>query len=402
MTRITASRTSDRAKSLSSNLIARVREIIGEPEGFVPLHTPEFSGAEWEMVKDCLDTGWVSSVGSYVERFERDLAAVCGVEHGVAMVNGTAALHLALRVVGVAQGDEVIVPAMTFVATANAVRHAGAVPHFVDSEAHTLGLDAQALEIYFDTMAEQRGGQLFNRMTGARIAAIVPMHVFGHPTDMNPLLEVAAQHGLPVVEDAAEALGSRYHGRACGGLGHIAALSFNGNKILTTGGGGAIVTNDPELARHAKHLSTTAKMPHRWAFFHDEMAYNYRLPNLNAALGCAQLEHLDDLLARKRRLAGRYIAGLNEVEGVSAFAEPAGCRSNYWLNTVILDPLYAEARDELLDALNDAGLMCRPVWTLLHRLPFYARCPRAPLPIAEELERRIISLPSSAYLAAAA
>lgn len=402
MTQIVPSQTSDRTASLASAVIAGVRKIIGAPDGFVPLHAPEFSGAEWEMVKDCLDTGWVSSVGSYVDRFERDVAAICGVAHGVALVNGTAALHLALRVVGVAPGDEVIVPAMTFVATANAIRHAGAMPHFVDSEAHTLGLDAQALARHLDAVAERRGGQLFNRETGARIAAILPTHVFGHPTDMDPLLKLAAQHGLPVVEDAAEALGSRYNDRPCGGLGRIAALSFNGNKILTTGGGGAIVTDDPELARHAKHLSTTAKLPHRWAFDHDEMAYNYRLPNLNAALGCAQLEQLDDRLARKRRLAERYIAGFAGLDGATIMQEPADCRSNYWLNTLILDPAHAEARDGLLDALNDAGLMCRPVWSLLHRLPFYADCPRAPLPVAEDLERRIISLPSSAELGGAA
>ena len=382
-------------------VVARLREVLGEPQDFVPLHAPEFSGAEWEMVRDCLDTGWVSSVGAYVDRFEHDVAAICGVAHGVALVNGTAALHLALRVVGVVPGDEVIVPAMTFVATANAIRHAGAVPHFADSEARTLGLDAHALARHLDAVAETREGQIFNRETGARIAAILPTHVFGHPVDMDPLLALAAAHGLPVVEDTAEALGSRYHDRPCGGLGRIAALSFNGNKILTTGGGGAIVTDDADLARHAKHLSTTAKRPHRWAFEHDEMAYNYRLPNLNAALGCAQLEQLDNRLARKRRLAERYVAGLEGLDGATMLREPAGCRSNQWLNTLVLDPDRADERDALLDALNDAGLMCRPVWTLLHRLPFHADCPRAPLPVAEDLERRIISLPSSAGLGAA-
>lgn len=377
---------------------ARLRDVLGRPEEFVPLHAPEFSGAEWEMVKDCLDTGWVSSVGSYVDRFERDVAAICGVAHGVALVNGTAALHLALQVVGVAPGDEVILPTMTFVATANAIRHAGAVPHFVDSEARTLGLCHDALARYLDEATEKRGGQLFNRETGARIAAIMPMHVFGHPVDMDPLLEIAAAYGLPVVEDAAEALGSRYHGRPCGGLGRIGALSFNGNKILTTGGGGAIVTDDPDLAQRAKHLSTTAKRPHRWAFEHDEVAYNYRLPNINAALGCAQLEQLDDRLMRKRVLAESYISGFDGLEGATIFREPDGCFSNYWLNTLILAPEHSAERDALLDDLNDAGLMCRPVWTLLHRLPFYAECPRAPMPVAEDLERRIISLPSSANM----
>ncbi|MBW8636210.1 LegC family aminotransferase [Hoeflea sp. WL0058] len=381
-------------------VLARLREVLDEPDDFVPLHAPEFSGAEWKMVKDCLDSGWVSSVGSYVDRFERDVAKICGVAHGVALVNGTAALHLALRVVGVMPGDEVIVPAMTFVATANAISHAGAIPHFVDSEARTLGLDPQALDRHLDQVAKMRKGELINHKTGARIAAILPMHIFGHPTDMYPLLDLAAAYDLPVVEDAAEALGSHYHGRACGGLGRIAALSFNGNKILTTGGGGAIVTDDPDLAWHAKHLSTTGKLPHRWAFYHDEIAYNYRLPNINAALGCAQLEQLKDRLARKRALAERYIAGFADLDGVTIFREPEGCQSNYWLNTLILDPDRAGERNALLDELNEAGFMCRPVWSLLHRLPFYSDCPRTSLPVVEDLERRIISLPSSACLGA--
>lgn len=380
-------------------IIARLRNVLGDSKAFVPLHEPEFAGAEWDMVKDCLDTGWVSSVGSYVDRFERDIAAACGTSHGVAVVNGTAALHLALRVVGVAPGDEVLLPAMTFVASANAIRQAGAEPHFVDSEARTLGLDPEALARHLETVGEMRGHSLFNRETGARITAIVPMHVFGHPTDMAPLLELAARYGLPVVEDAAEALGSRYQGKPCGGLGRIGALSFNGNKILTTGGGGAVVTDDPDLARRAKHLSTTAKRPHRWAFDHDEIGYNYRMPNINAALGCAQLEQLVDRLARKRVLAERYIAGFEGMDEVAIFREPERCRSNYWLNTLILAPEQASQRDRLLDELNDAKLMCRPVWMLMHQLEIYADCPRAPLPVAEDLARRIINLPSSARLA---
>lgn len=382
-------------------LIAQLRTVLGEPEGFVPLHAPEFSGAEWEMVKDCLDTGWVSAVGSYVDRFECDIAAICGVAHGVALVNGTAALQLALEIVGMQAGDEVILPSMTFVATANAIRHGGGIPHFVDSEAGTLGLCPTALSKHLKQVAQRRNGQVFNRETGARIAAVVPMHVFGHPVDMDPLIALAKSYDLPLVEDAAESLGSTYHGKACGGLGRVAAVSFNGNKILTTGGGGAIVTDDPVLAQRAKHLSTTAKRSHRWAFDHDEVAYNFRMPNLNAALGCAQLEQLDDRLARKRALAARYIAGFADFDGVTVFAEPLGSTSNYWLNTLILSPEYADQRDMLLDALNDAGLMCRPVWTLLHRLPIYANCPRARLPVAEDLERRIINVPSSANLGSA-
>lgn len=379
-------------------LIAQLRTVLGEPEGFVPLHAPEFSGEEWAMVKDCLDTGWVSSVGGYVDRFERDIAAICGVAHGVALVNGTAALQLALEIVGMRAGDEVILPSMTFVGTANAIRHGGGMPHFVDSDAGTLGLCPTALARHLEHVAQRRNGQVFNRRTGARIAAVVPVHIFGHPVEMDPLTELAKSYELPLVEDAAESLGSAYHGKTCGGLGRVAALSFNGNKILTTGGGGAIVTDDPVLAQRAKHLSTTAKRSHRWAFDHDEVAYNFRMPNLNAALGCAQLEQLSDRLVRKRALAARYIAGFADFDGVTVFTESLGSTSNYWLNALILSPAYADRRDMLLDALNDAGLMCRPIWTLLHRLPFYADCPRAPLPIAEDLERRIINVPSSANL----
>lgn len=398
MSEIEASRSAINGAAFRAEVVSRLRVILHEPQSFVPLHAPEFSGGEWDMVKDCIDTGWVSSVGSYVDRFERDVAEACGVSHGVALVNGTSALHLALQIVGVAPGDEVIVPAMTFVATANAVCHAGAVPHFVDSDARTLGIDADALERHLGAITVVRGTQLFNRETGARVAAILPMHVFGHPTDMGPLMDIANAYGLPVVEDAAEALGSRYYGRPCGGLGRIAALSFNGNKIVTTGGGGAIVTDDADLAHHAKHLSTTAKLPHRWAFDHDAVAYNFRLPNINAALGCAQLEQLEDRLVRKRALAENYIAGFSDLEGAVMFREPEGCSSNYWLNTLILDEDHATQRDLLLDELNTAGLMSRPVWRLLHRLPFYTNCPRAPLPVAENLERRIINLPSSANL----
>jgi perosamine synthetase len=383
-------------------VVRTLRSVLREPDEFVPLHAPEFAGEEWALVKDCLDAGWVSSVGKYVDRFEVEVARACHAEHCVAVVNGTAALHVALLVAGVRPGDEVLIPALTFVATANAVRHAGAIPHLVDSAFDTLGMDPVALERHLGDVADHSGSDVVNRRTSRRIAAVLPMHVFGHPVDMDGLARVAAAHGLPVIEDAAEALGSDYHGRRCGSLGRLGTLSFNGNKIVTTGGGGAIVTDDPELAAHARHLTTTAKAPHRWAFVHDEVAFNYRLPNLNAALGCAQLAQLEERLKRKRHLAQRYIDGCAGQGGVKVFTEPANCRSNYWLNTLVLDRDHAGERDALLDALNDAGLMCRPVWTLMHRLPMYAHTPRADLSVAEELEARLINVPSSAALGGSA
>ncbi|MBA3935958.1 MAG: LegC family aminotransferase [Planctomycetes bacterium] len=363
------------------------------------LHQPEFAGNEWAYVKECLDTGWVSSVGAFVDRFERDLAAFTGSPFAVVTVNGTAALHVALLLAGVVPGDEVLIPSITFVATANAVAYCGAVPHFADSEERTLGIDAARLAAHLAEIADVAGGVCRNRITGRPIRALVPMHVFGHPCEMAALRAVCAAVGLALVEDAAEALGSTCGGRHVGTDGNLATLSFNGNKVLTTGGGGAILTGDPDLARRAKHLTTTAKQPHRWEFIHDEVGFNYRLPNLNAALGCAQLEALPGMLARKRALAGRYAEAFVGVPGVTVLAEPPGCRSNFWLNTLVLAADGAARRDEILAATNDLGLQTRPVWTPMHRLGMYRDCPRMDLATAEALAGRLISLPSSACLA---
>lgn len=379
-------------------VLVSLRRVLGDGDERVSLHEPCFAGHEWDYVKECLDTGWVSSVGTFVDGFEDHLARTCGVRHAVAVVNGTAALHTALLVAGVRSDDEVIVPALTFVATANAVSHCGAVPHFADSAELTLGLDPIRLAGHLERVAERKAGVCFNRETGRRLAAVVPMHVFGHPVDMDPLLQVAEHFGLAVVEDAAEALGSTYRGRPAGSLGRLAALSFNGNKILTTGGGGAILTDDPELARRAKHLTTTAKLPHRWAFEHDRIAFNYRLPNLNAALGCAQLEQLPGFLAAKRRLAAAYVQAFAGMPGVRVVTEPPFAASNYWLNALLLDEHDAVRRDEVLALTNDHGIMTRPAWRLMHHLPMYANCPRMDLRVAESLERRLINLPSSAKL----
>lgn len=382
---------------LAESLIAAIRQAVGP--GPVNLHEPRFTGNESRYVQDCIASTFVSSVGQFVDRFEAVLAASTGARHVVAVVNGTAALQVALLLAGVQAGDEVIVPALTFVATANAVHYCQATPHFADSEERTLGLDPVALRDWLGDIAEPQGEGCVNRHTGRRLRALVPMHTFGHPCDLDGLLALARDFGLVLVEDAAESLGSTYQGRHTGTFGRLGILSFNGNKIITTGGGGAILTADAGLARRAKHLTTTAKLPHRWEYVHDQVGFNYRLPNLNAALGCAQLEQLPDFLASKRRLYARYREAFRELPQVRLVAEPAGGQSNYWLQTLLLDDAVAGQRDALLAATHAAGFMTRPAWTLLHRLAPYRDCPRAPLPVAESLARRIINLPSSAGLA---
>jgi len=365
----------------------------------VALHEPVFAGNEWTNVKDCLDTGWVSSVGSYVDRFERELGEqVDG--YAVAVANGTAALHACLLLAGVAAQDEVLVPSLTFIATANAVAYCGAVPHLVDSSEHTLGIDAEPLARYLEKIAVRRGGECHNRATGRRIRALVPMHTFGHPVDMDALSDLAEAFHLVLVEDAAESLGSYYKGKHTGALGRVGALSFNGNKIITTGGGGAVVTKDAALAKRAKHLTTTARLPHRWSFLHDEVGYNYRMPNLNAALGCAQLEQLPALVQKKRQLAARYADAFAGVPGLRIFGEPGFAKSNYWLNVLLLDEALASKRDEILDTTNSKGIHTRPVWTLMHRLPMFSNSPRMDLAVSESLERRIVCLPSGPRLVA--
>jgi len=383
---------------LPDTIIAAIRQAVGP--GLVNLHEPRLRGNASRYVQECIESTFVSSVGKFVDRFEAELAAYTGAGHAVAVVNGTAALHVALLLAGVQADDEVIVPALTFVATANAVRYCGAVPHFADSDERTLGLDPAALRAWLDQIVEPPAGQgCINRRTGRRIRALVPMHTFGHPCDLDGLLALAQDFGLVLVEDAAESLGSSYQDRHTGTFGALGTLSFNGNKIITTGGGGAILTADTDLARRAKHLTTTAKVPHSWEYVHDAIGFNYRLPNLNAALGCAQLEQLPEFLASKRRLYECYQAAFDPLPQVQLVGEPRGCRSNYWLQTLLLDEVVADQRDAILEATNAAGLMTRPAWTLMHQLLPYCDCPRAPLPVAEMLAGRIINLPSSAGLA---
>lgn len=381
---------------LARKIVDAIRGVVG-PER-AALHEPTFAGNEWTYLKECLDSTFVSSVGPFVDRFENELAAFTGAKHAIAVVNGTAALHVALQMAGAGPATEVLVPALTFVATAAAVTYTGAAPHFVEAEDSRLGIDPDALRDYLNAATEMRAGRCINRETGRAIVALVPMHTFGHPSDIEALAAVARDFSLALVEDAAESLGSTVGGRHCGTFGWMGTLSFNGNKTLTTGGGGAILTSDSALAKRLKHITTTSKLPHRWAFSHDEIGYNYRLPNLNAALGCAQLEQLPGFIERKRELFERYDEAFAGVKGVRLLREPNGCRSNYWLQTLVLDAADVSERDAILAATNDAGVMTRPVWTLMHQMQPYAGFPRMPLAVAESIAARVINIPSSSHL----
>lgn len=362
------------------------------------LHEPLFEGNEWEYLKDCIDSGWVSSVGKYVDRFENALADYTGSRRAVAVVNGTAALHIALLVAGVQRGDEVLLPALSFVATANAVSYLGATPHFVDVEDRTLGLDAKKLGDHLRQILKSTQNGPINRSTGRHVRAIVPMHTYGHPVDLDALLEVSELYGIPIIEDAAESLGSFYKGKHTGTAGLLGAVSFNGNKILTTGGGGAVLTDSDTLADQVKHLTTTAKVSQAGLFDHDQVGYNYRMPNLNAALGCAQLEQLEHFLACKRELAKSYEAAFYNLPDVRFFSEHDFAKCNYWLNTIILAPHHGGALDAILSRAHEFGIAARPCWKLLNSLPMYGSCPHGDLSTSASLEKRIISLPSSVSL----
>ena len=389
-------RTLNISTTLAEQVVFAIRTVVGA--GPVVLHEPSFTGNEWLYLKECLDSTFVSSVGKFVDRFEVELATFTGARYAVAVVNGTAALHIALKLAGVKPDDEVLIPALTFVATANAVTYCGATPHFVDSEERTLGVDAAKLRGYLVSHTEQRLGQCVNSATGRVIRALVPMHAFGHPVDIDGLMAVAHDFNLALVEDAAESLGSYYHGQHTGTFGLMGTLSFNGNKTITTGGGGAILTNDKELARHAKHLTTTAKLPHAWEYRHDEIGYNYRMPNLNAALGCAQLEQLPAMLDAKRTLFKRYQAEFAQVSGLKLIGESEQCKSNYWLQSLLLNDEQSNQRDDILKATNEAGFMTRPVWVLMHELVPFKDCPRMDLSGAQSLSQRLINIPSSSGL----
>ena len=379
-------------------IVKKLKHVLPADRNEYALHEPQFSGKEQTYLIDCLRAGWVSSAGPFVDQFERKLEAFTGVKHAVAVVNGTSALHTCLNLAGVAPGDEVMLPSLTFVATANAVKYCGAIPHFIDSEERTLGLDPVKLGAYLEETAVVRDRACFNSKTDRRIRALIAVHVFGHPADLDVLARICEKFHIELIEDAAESLGSFYKGKHTGNWGKLSALSFNGNKIISTGGGGAVLTNNSALGQKAKHLTTTAKQPHPWNYFHDQVGYNYRLPNINAALGCAQLEQLPNLLQSKRLLAESYQQEFADFRGVAIFKEVEFAQSNYWLNTLILDEVHVQHRDALLKRTNALGIMTRPIWTLLHKLPMYKNCPRMKLTIAGSLEQRVINLPSSPQL----
>jgi perosamine synthetase len=379
-------------------LIQMLRHTLQSDADFMALHEPCFKGNEWKYVKECLDTGWVSSVGKFVDQFEKDLCDFTGAKYAVVTVNGTAALHICYQLAGINRGDEVLVPTLTFVGTINPILYCGAIPHFIDAEPEHLGIDIFALDNYLREITYFERNTCMNRMSKRPIRALCAMHTLGHPVDLDQLSELCDKYHLILIEDAAEAIGSLYKGVHVGHQGLVGALSFNGNKIITTGGGGAILTNHAALAKQAKHMTTTAKIPHAWLFEHDITGYNYRLPNINAALGCAQLEMLPAFLRAKRALAEQYQCLFADMIGVRLMTEPAFAKSNYWLNAILLDQPLAAMKEQFLTEMIQSGIMVRPLWNLQHLLTKHQHFPAMPVPHAENLAQRLIKLPSSPQL----
>jgi len=382
-------------KKTSSNLFLEIIDFIKSlypSENPVPLHAPRFTGNEKKYLTDCIDSTFVSSVGRYVDRFEEMICEITGARFAVATVNGTCALHIALKLAGVQPGDEVITQPVSFVATANSIAHCGAKPIFLDVERETLGLDPTALKNFLQAHARVRENACYNKKTGNRITACVPMHTFGHPCRIDAIVDICERYNIALIEDAAESLGSTYKGKHTGTFGLFGIYSFNGNKTVTCGGGGAIVTNDESLAKKAKHITTTAKVPHPYEYIHDAIGYNYRLPNLNAALACAQLEQLGIFVENKRQLAKCYQEFFEPLD-IPFIYEPEHARSNCWLNAIILPDI--KTRDDFLKVTNEAGVMTRPIWRLLNKLKMYKDCRTDALANAQWLEDRIVNIPSS-------
>ena len=378
-----------------SRVIDFIRQTFHQTEGVVPLHAPCFVGNEKKYLNECIDSTFVSSVGKFVDRFEEMVAEYTGAKRAVVCVNGTNSLHMAMLLSGIKQEDEILTQPLTFIATCNAISYIGAHPVFIDVDCDTLGLSPQAVRTWLESNAEVRGGGCFNKGTGRRVKAVIPMHTFGHPVKIDELAGICREWNLELIEDAAESIGSFYKGRHTGTFGKVGAVSFNGNKTITTGGGGMLLFMDEELGNYAKLLTTQAKVPHRWEFVHAHVGYNSRMPNINAALGCAQMEHLQEFVDNKRELADLY-AGFFKGSDIKFFTEPDGCRSNYWLNAVLLKD--KTARDRFLEETNDAGVMTRPVWQLMNRLPMFKNCECGDLSHAKWLEERIVNIPSSVRL----
>jgi len=377
----------------------------------IPLHEPYFGGNEKKYVLDCIETNYVSSVGKYVDKFEEMIRDFTGAKYAIATVNGTAALHIALKLAGVQPGDLVITQPLTFVATCNAITYCGAEPVFVDIDSDTLGMSPDSLESWLSTNTViednvcylkevhklhelQYNNNKFVEIRGQRrISACVPMHTFGHPCKIDRIVDICNRYHIPVVEDAAESIGSYYKRKHTGTFGNLGILSFNGNKTITTGGGGMILTDDDELGPLAKHITTTAKKPHPWKFEHNMIGYNYRLPNINAALGCAQMEILPDILKNKRQTAKRYQDFFNKLKNIEFISEPSDSISNYWLNAILLYD--EEERDQFLDYAYSQKVMCRPAWTLMNKLPMFSKCISSTLFESNMVEKQLINIPSS-------
>lgn len=379
-------------------LCGKLKSVAADPEKFLPLHEPTFIGNEQKYVADAVSSTFVSSVGKFVDEFENQIQKYTGCGYAIAVTNGTVALQLALELCGVKRGDEVLVPSLSFVATANAVSHHGAIAHFVDCEEEHFSVCPDALSNFLNEVGEKRGGFLYNKQSGRRISALILMHCFGHVKDPQAIMKICFDYNLQLIEDAAEALGSFFEGHHAGTFGKIGTFSFNGNKTITTGGGGMIVTSDPNVAKLCKHLSTTAKVPHRWEYVHDMVGYNFRMPNINAALGCAQLEQIEGLIKNKRLLFEKYYNALNATLGVKLLNEPQGCRSNFWLQTMLLEGDTISLRDDILEFTNSNGCMTRPCWKPMHLLEPYKNHPRAKLEVTEKVWLEILNIPSGASL----
>ena len=378
-----------------SKTIGFIKEVFGNQE-FTPLAVPVFAGNEKKYMEECIDTTFVSSVGKFVDRFENDMAAYASCKKAVVCVSGTNALHMSMMLIGVERDDEVLTQALTFIATCNAISYIGAHPVFIDVDKSTMGLSPDALKEWLVKNAEIKNGQCYNKNSGRRVKACVPMHTFGHPARIVEIANLCEEYHIELVEDAAESIGSLYKGKHTGTFGKVGAISFNGNKTITTGGGGMMLFNDEELAAHAKHLTTQAKVPHRWEFRHDHIGYNYRMPNINAALGCAQLENLDKFIACKRQLALEYAEYFKNVEDIQFFTEPEDTFSNYWLQAVILKD--KAAQQEFLQQTNDNGVMTRPIWELMNRLPMFEHCENDGLENTIWFADRVVNIPSSVRL----
>ncbi|MBU2025303.1 LegC family aminotransferase [Patescibacteria group bacterium] len=390
----------NKPQSLEKLILGKLRAVLPDKNIVYALSEPKFNGRELSNLKQCLDTAWVSTGGEFIDEFEKKIARFTKIKYVTAVVNGTAALHVALLLINTKPGDEVLIPALTFVATANAISYLGAIPHFIDSEEKTLGVDPEKLKEYLKKNAVIRNNACYNKKTKRPIKALVPMHTFGHPVDLDPLKKICRNYRIILIEDAAEALGSFYKGKHVGHWGKLSILSFNGNKIITTGGGGAILTNNKNLAEQARHITTTAKVDHSWAYYHNRVGFNYRLPNLNAALGSAQIDQLPRFIKNKRKLARRYAQVFKTLKNqVQFFQEAEFSKSNYWLNAILLNPGEAKHRNKILNHTNRNNILTRPAWNLIHTLPMYRKCPRMEdLSCAKSLASRIINLPSSAFL----